>query len=265
MPDFWAHRICASLTLSKLAGSETAEIIKRNQGSYRLGSQGADLLYFRPVQLLLGSRGVVYLAKSLHQQPVARLAMLSLSYLMDCGSGRQFESIFAYTCGFLCHHAVDQQVHPLIEQHTSSVLRHHKIELDLDAYLARELKRSPALTIRPWAGMYISEFTGLSEWYNHMFNGLYDRTLKVSAYRKAYKTMRRASGFINKPKRLQKPRYNEKSALGEPELHLLMERAIEGSGDAARLIEQLYARLAPQTCEIPLQFPLMSESTVLLM
>ena len=243
MPDFWAHRICANITLAKLNGSEAAEIIKRNQGSYRLGSQGADLLYFRPIQLLFGHRGVVYLAKRLHQQPVERLAWLSTCFLMGCEGSRQFESIFAYTCGFLCHHAVDQQVHPLIERHTSSVFRHRRIELDFDAYLANELNIKPALTLRPWAGMYIGEFTGLSQWYNHMFNGLYDRTLKVSAYRKAYKTMRRASGFINKPKRLQTLRHTENAVLTELQLHCLKDRALAGAGDAANLIEQLYAQL----------------------
>ena len=242
MPDFWAHRICASLTLEQLHGSEAAEILSRNLGSYRLGSQGADLLYFRPVQLLMGRRGIVYLAKLLLQVPVDQLATMTLWYLQTC-KGRQFESLFAYTCGFLCHHAVDQQVHPLIEGLTSSTLRHRRIELDLDAFMARELDRGPDPGLRPWAGMYVSELGSLTQWYNSLFSELYDRTVKQSACKKAYKTMRRAASFIHKPRRLAKPRHNEKAVLTEQELRELTERAVAGAAHGAVLARRLYLQL----------------------
>lgn len=252
MPDFWAHRICASLTLEQLRGSEAAEIIQRNQGSYRLGSQGADLLYFRPIQYCMGRRGVVYLAKLLHTVPVEQLASMSLWFLQTC-KGRQFESLFAYTCGFLCHHAVDQQVHSMIADLTDSTLRHRRIELDLDAFMARELDRSPDLKLRPWAGMYVSELGSLTQWYNNLFQELYDRTVNQNACNKAYKMMRRASRFIHKPRRLVKPRHTERAVLTEQELHEMTRLARDGAAHGAELARWLYAQLENTSAMLPRQ------------
>jgi hypothetical protein len=89
LPNFWAHRICADITLRRLEGSPAAEIIKRNTASYRLGSQGADMMYFRPMQLLRGRQGVVYHAKLLHAQPVEKLAAMSKKYLEGTSGKRQ--------------------------------------------------------------------------------------------------------------------------------------------------------------------------------
>lgn len=257
MPDFWAHRICASLTLDQLRGTTAAQIIQRNQGSYRLGSQGADLLYFRPIQLCMGRRGIVHLAKLLHKVPVEQLASMSLWFLQKCDED-QFESLFAYTCGFLCHHAVDQQVHPMIAELTDSTLRHRRIELDLDAFMARKLDRGPDIKLRPWAGMYVSELGALTEWYNNLFHELYDRTVKLNACDKAYKMMRRASGLIHKPRRLVKTRHNERAVLTEGELLEMTQRAMAGAAHGAQLVRWLQLQLdnaptaQPQTAPLRL-------------
>jgi hypothetical protein len=244
LPNFWAHRICADITLRRLEGSPAAELIKRNEASYRLGSQGADMMYFRPTQLLRGKRGVVYHAKLLHAQPIEKLAAMSRKYLAGPAGQRQFSSTFSYICGFLCHHAVDQKVHPMIEARVVSVLKHRRIELDFDAFLSNELHVKHDEGNAHWTGMgEFAEFAGLSQWYNYMFHGLCSRNFSMRSYIKDYKALRRASVFLDKPRRLQKAKHTERAVLTRQELNSMLSAALQGCWNAADLINRLYCDL----------------------
>lgn len=243
MPNFWTHRICADITLERLEGSAAADLIQKNIMSYRLGSQGADLMYFRPTQFLRGRSGVVYHAKMLHGQPVEKLAAISFRYLAGAAGKRQFESIFAYACGFLSHHAVDQKVHPFIESKAVSFLRHRRIELDLDAHMSRELDIRPGSNPR-WngAGDFIG-FADLAQWYNFMFHGLYNIRFSMRSYIKDYNAMRRISVFLDRPGKLEKRKEADRPALPEKELQAMLGAAILGAYHAAEMIEKLYEKL----------------------
>ncbi len=247
MPNFFAHRVFADITLRRLEGSPAAELIKHNAASYRLGSQGADMMYFRPMQLLRGKRGAVYHAKLLHEQPVEKLAAMSRRYLIGEVGKRQFASTFAYVCGFLCHHAVDQKVHPHIQARTESLMRHRRIELDFDAFMSRELGIRPDRSNAHWAGMgeFIG-FAGLAQWYNFMFHGLCNKRFTMRSYVKDYKALRRASRFLNRPRRLDKEKHLDRPILSAKELRAMLGSALLGCWSAADMINGLYAELAAQ-------------------
>lgn len=244
MPNFWAHRICAGLTLEQLEGSPAADIIKRNAVSYRLGSQGADLMYYRPTQLLRGHKGVVYHAKMLHSQPVEKLAAMSRKYLAGTAGRRQFDGTFAYVCGFLCHHAVDQKVHPFIDTKAASLLKHRRIELDFDAYISNSLAVKPGRERQYWAGMAdLIGFAGLAQWYNYMFHHLYSRKFDLKSYVRDYRAMRRASVFLNRSRRLEKLKHTDRPVLSEREMHAMLDAAMKGASEAAGMIDRLYREL----------------------
>jgi hypothetical protein len=243
LPSFWAHRICADITLERLEGSAAASLIKKDIASYRLGSQGADLMYFRPTQFIRGRSGVVYHAKMLHGQSVEKLATMSGKYLAGATGTRQFDSIFAYACGFLSHHAVDQKVHPFIETMAVSALRHRRIELDLDAHMSRELDIKPFSNPR-WsgAGDFIG-FADLAQWYNFMFHGLFNIRFSMRSYMKDYNAMRRVSVFMDRPGKLEKLQYADRPVLPERELNSMLRAAMLGANQAAEMIEKLYEKL----------------------
>lgn len=244
MPNFWAHRICADITLRRLEGSPAAELIRRNEASYRLGSQGADILYFRPTQLIRGKSGSVYHAKLLHAQPVEKLAGMSRKYLAGAPRDGRYESMFAYICGFLCHHAVDKRVHSLIEARDVGALRHRRIELDFDAFMTKELHIRHDKGNSHWTGMgEFMEFAGLAQWYNYMFHGLCSRKFSVKSYIKDYRALRRASVFLDRPARLTKPKHVERPVLTGQELRTMLSAALQGCWNAADLIDRLYCEL----------------------
>ncbi len=243
MPEFWAHSICANVTLQQLEQSPVADIINRHTDSFLLGSQGSDLLYFRPLHLLRGRKGIVYLATRLHRQPLERIAASALRMLDGIANEQQFEIAFAYVCGFITHHAVDQRVHPLINGHTNRMLRHRRIELDFDTYLARQLDQMPAGR-RAWSKIDgFDDFQVLHQWYNRLLTGLRKKPLKVSAFKRAYKNMKRASYLLNRPARLGRPRHAVHPLLAEEELQTMLEQALLGSADAACIIEELHCKL----------------------
>lgn len=258
MPEFWAHSICANVTLQQLEQSPAAEMINRNTDSFILGSQGSDLLYFRPLHLLRGRKGIVYLATRLHRQPLENIAANALKMLGGIARGAQYERAFAYVCGFITHHAVDQKVHPLIERHTERMIRHRRIELDFDTYLAQELGYVP--DEHAWTQIDgFDDFTVLNEWYNRLLSGLRKKPLKASSIKKAYKNMKRASYLLNRPARLESARHADHPWLGEEDLQEMLAHALQGSTDAARIIDGLYLRLQkepqPQPAPAPKALP----------
>jgi len=251
--------ICANVTLQQLGDNSPADIIKRNAGSYYLGSQGADLLYFRPLQLLRGKRSEIRLASKLHHQPVEKLALMGFKFLLATSTRQQFESTFAYVCGFVTHHAVDQRVHPMILGHTDSLLKHRRIELDFDTYVARKLDRMP--TEKAWTGIDgFERFGDLSKWYNQMLYGLYRKELKVTAFKKAYKTMRRAASILNRPHRLEKSKYMNRALLSDSELNAMLMASLQGASDAAAMINRIFSQMqmppAMPQFTVPLPVPL---------
>lgn len=244
MPNYWAHRICADRMLRSLEGNFAAAVIRRNAASYRLGALGADLLYFRPTQFLRGQKGAVYHAKMLHSQPVEKLAGLSREYLERC-SGRRLESVFSYVCGFLNHHAVDESVHARIETLTDNPLRHRRIELDLDAYLTRELAGTIS-GLHPWSDItgYV-DFAGVALWYNHLFWSLYAKKFSLGSYILDYRAARRASGLLDRPRRLTRPRHIERPLLAQGKMAAMASVAAAGVRRAEGLVRDLAGELDP--------------------
>jgi hypothetical protein len=244
LPNFMAHRICAGITLQRLEGSPAAEIIRRHPASYILGSQGADILYYRLTQLLRGRRGMVYHARMLHGQPIAKLAAMGGQYLEKAAGKRQFEDAFSYVCGFLCHHAVDQQVHSLIDTKQVGLLRHRHIELDLDAFMSRYLGIEPDK--RP-AGRRsakgIAGFASLVQWYNFVFSGLFSRQFSRRAYARGYRAMRRASLFLDRPGLVEKRKTIDKPMLPMRESRALLAAALHGAWSAADIIGKMCCAL----------------------
>ncbi len=244
MPNFWAHRLCAGLTLEQLEGTMLADLIRNNSESFHLGSQGADMMYFRPLQFLKGRKGVTYHAKMLHSQPVELLAEMGRQYFASPVGQRQIGSTFAYVCGFLCHHAVDQMVHPFIESHTSSLLKHRRIELDFDAYLSNALGLCPDKANHHWMGISgFMGFAGLAQYYNFMFHKLFEKKFKPRSYIKDFKAMKRVSGLLDKPRRLEKPKHTDRPYLTDRDLRLMMAAALQGAEQAGVMIRALYQEL----------------------
>ena len=244
MPNFLAHRICADITLQRLEGSPAAEIIGRHPASYLLGSQGADILYFRLTQLLRGRRGMVYHARMLHGQPIGKLAALGGEYLERSAGKRQFEDAFAYVCGFLCHHAVDENVHSLIGEKQVGLLRHRRIELDLDAFMSRHLCIEPGK--RPSGRSSANGAAGLggmAQWYNFIFSGLFSRKFSRKAYARDYRAMRRASLFLDRPGRIGKRKFIDRPMLPMCELRAMLAAALKGAWSAADIIDRMFLAL----------------------
>ncbi len=241
MPNIWAHRICADITLRRLGSSPAADLIKKNIASYRLGCQGADIMYFRLTQLMRGKNGVVYYAKLLHAQPIEKLVNISRRYLEDACSDKQFAGMFSYICGFLCHHSVDQKVHNLIYARDASLLEHRRIELDFDAFMTRELDIKHDKSNTSWAGMgEFTEFAGLAQWYNYIFHDLCNKKFSMRSYIKDYNALRLASVFLDRPFKLK---HAEKTLLSLQELRTMMSFTLRSCLNVANTINRMYYEL----------------------
>jgi hypothetical protein len=138
-------------------------------------------------------------------------------------------------------------VHPYIEAHAASLLRHRRIELDFDAFMSKELDIRPGRSSTHWAGMgeFIG-FAGLAQWYNFMFHGLCNKRFTQRSYVKDYKALRRASRFLNRPRRLDKEKHIDRPVLSVKELRAMLGSALQGCWNAAEMINRLYAELGMQ-------------------
>lgn len=249
MPNIWAHRICAGITLRRLGGSPAAELIRQNIASFRLGCQGADLMYFCPSQIVRGKKGMVYYANRLHAQPIETLMSIGRRYLKDACGDKQFAVMFSYICGFLCHHYVDQSIHKLIYARKANFLEHRRIELDLDAFLTRELNITHDKSNACWAGMgEFTEFAALAQWYNYILHDLYNKKFSTRSYVKDYKALRRVSIFLDRP---FKRKHAEKTLLPPQELRAMMNITLRSCFNVANTINMMYYELGREAAAMP--------------
>lgn len=106
MPDLISHSLFADGALKSVnfTGREECEQFPR---LYRLGAQGADLLYY--ADCVVSKKGLYQLADRFHEEATLSLP---LKLLKDDGALTAMER--AYLFGFLSHYCLDEAAHPLV-------------------------------------------------------------------------------------------------------------------------------------------------------
>mgnify|MGYP000012339301 FL=1 len=150
MADFVSHHLFGEQALAVFP-APVQELAKKHPVSFRWGCQGPDPLFYR--KILLGSP-LHKLGNRMHSEQTDEL-FAAFAQAVHCLTGTAQEIAAAYFYGFLCHYALDSEIHPYVycrqEQIRSADAKlsasavHCQIESDID-YLLYERVRGAAVT-----------------------------------------------------------------------------------------------------------------------
>jgi hypothetical protein len=141
MPAVTTHIECAkdiydSLPLGK-------QIVINNKNMFFLGAQGPDLFYF--YKLGVPSR-LNQIGNYLHNNQIYNVIKYMDEYVKRSGN----YNLLNYYYGYLCHYALDSEVHPLVFQRSRygnlgdepELVIHYRIEAFIDKYMLNKKNRT---------------------------------------------------------------------------------------------------------------------------
>ncbi len=107
MADIVTH---ATFALDVALVLKDESLLNSNRMIYFLGSQGPDVFYFYNLLGFYQNTTYKKFGNYMHNNKASEFLSESVKYLKD----NYNDSLYSYLCGFICHHALDRNVHPYV-------------------------------------------------------------------------------------------------------------------------------------------------------
>lgn len=155
MADFVTHTLFGERVITEMPAL-AQRIFHSHPASFYWGLQGPDLLFFR--KALFGSGPLHKYASMMHNEKNTELFSCMIQYI-DALDDTDKEIALSYFFGFLCHYALDSEIHPYVycrqyelkkkNPSVSGSAFHCQIETDIDSALYPKLKKEPITSFSP--------------------------------------------------------------------------------------------------------------------
>ncbi|HJB25263.1 MAG TPA: zinc dependent phospholipase C family protein [Firmicutes bacterium] len=185
MADFVTHTLFGERVVSDLP-AVAQRVFHLHPAAFYWGLQGPDLLFFR--KALFGSGPLYKYASMMHGEKNTELFTCMLQYI-DALDGQEKQTALSYFYGFLCHYALDSEIHPyvycrqyeLAEKYpaVSGSALHCQIETDIDSVLYTRLKKEPITSFSPEKLYAIpkEECDIVAKIYTHVLKNVYGQSV----------------------------------------------------------------------------------------
>lgn len=203
MADFVSHHLFGEQVHSVFPAT-VQELVRRHPVSFRWGCQGPDPLFYR--KILFGSP-LHKLGNRMHSEKTDEL-FAALARGVHCLTGTAQETAAAYFYGFLCHYALDSQIHPYVycrqEQIRSADAKlsasavHCQIESDIDYLVYERAYHAPVTEFKP-EGFYrlpAEEKAVLAVLLHAVLENVYGEDVPVRDLRRAFDEMLSWESFL---------------------------------------------------------------------
>lgn len=161
MADFLTHDLFGMM-VEREAPAAVREAAERCPEAFRWGFQGPDILFFR--QLWNGGGPFHRLGNRMHSEWTDRLFAAMTEHIRR-QTGEKREVLLAYFYGFLCHYALDSEIHPYVyalqrkgmerNPHVSGGVIHCQIETDIDIALYDRWEGRDIAEYHPYDGHHL--------------------------------------------------------------------------------------------------------------
>lgn len=203
MADFVSHHLFGEQVHSVFPAT-VQELVRKHPVSFRWGCQGPDPLFYR--KILFGSP-LHKLGNRMHSEKTDEL-FTALARGVHCLTGAAQEAAAAYFYGFLCHYALDSQIHPYVycrqEQICSADAKlsasavHCQIESDIDYLVYERAYHAPVTEFKP-EGFYrlpVEEKAVLAVLLHAVLENVYGEDVPVRDLRRAFDEMLSWESFL---------------------------------------------------------------------
>ena len=208
MADFVSHHLFGEQALAVFP-APVQQLVESYPVSFRWGCQGPDPLFYR--KILLGSP-LHKLGNRMHSEKTDELFAALARGVHDLTDESQHIAA-AYFYGFVCHYALDSEVHPYVycrqEQIRSADTRlnasavHCQIESDIDCLLYEKAYQAPVTAFDP-AAFYIlspAEHAVLAVLLHAVLQSVYGVDVPVRDLRRSFDEMLQWQKFFYADKR----------------------------------------------------------------
>lgn len=203
MADFVSHHLFGEQVQSVFPAL-VQELVRKHPVSFRWGCQGPDPLFYR--KILFGSP-LHKLGNRMHSEKTDEL-FTALARGVHCLTGAAQETAAAYFYGFVCHYALDSQIHPYVycrqEQIRSADAKlsasavHCQIESDIDYLVYERAYHAPVTEFEP-EGFYqlpAEEKAVLAVLLHAVLENVYGEDVPVRDLRRAFDEMLSWESFL---------------------------------------------------------------------
>ena len=203
MADFVSHHLFGEQVHSVFPAT-VQELVRKHPVSFRWGCQGPDPLFYR--KILFGSP-LHKLGNRMHSEKADEL-FTALARGVHCLTGAAQEAAAAYFYGFLCHYALDSQIHPYVycrqqqicsaDAKLSASAVHCQIESDIDYLVYERAYHAPVTEFKP-EGFYrlpAEEKAVLAVLLHAVLENVYGEDVPVRDLRRAFDEMLSWESFL---------------------------------------------------------------------
>lgn len=203
MADFVTHHLFGEQTLTVFPVPAQLAAARRPV-CFRWGLQGPDPLFYR--KIALGSP-LHALGNQMHSEKTDHL-FFAMARAVNRLTGDEREMAEAYFYGFLCHYALDSQIHPYVycrqeeartgsrAPNASSV--HCQIESDIDYALYEQVYSAPVTDFDPdeYYRLADDELAVLAVLLQYVLSAVYGRRVETAELRGAFREMLAWENFL---------------------------------------------------------------------
>ena len=120
MPSMLTHCLCGDIAVNRTGNEHLMKAVREYPGAFHCGCQGPDLFAFYHVVSFSKDpliRTVHSYSSIMHNEKINSF----LEKLCEKAGQYRNDAVTAYASGFLCHHALDSNAHPLVYYRTDSL------------------------------------------------------------------------------------------------------------------------------------------------
>lgn len=234
MPDILTHLLLAEKVHEYLHGQgeagdsiaqAAAAAISSRPDLFRFGSQGPDIFFYHNFWPWRRKKSLSKLGNRLHVEKTGTFFIESFNYLKtkkeEAGKGKtkdnDFQAIFAYLCGCICHFVLDRNAHPYIyrlagftfehgDEKGHNSYRHQKLEAAIDCLLWKKNRYKEAYLEPVHLSLKLSQDfpASMDKYYRQIIYTLYGLELAENSLSKACRDMNLGARLIYDPNNVKK-------------------------------------------------------------
>lgn len=207
MADIITHTTFALDVVKTINNLKLVENIYKNKDLYFLGAQGPDVFFFHSLLPFNKRSSYKRFGNIMHETKTKAFLFESFNYLKS----NYDEKLLSYLLGFLCHHALDRNVHPYI-YHVSGFGKkkyrgnHLRIERAIDSYFITKYwdeEKPHRFKIHRLFNFEIDKKVFIP-FYNYILLKVYNKNNGGKAFIKSFNNYKRYVKFIYDPMGVKK-------------------------------------------------------------
>lgn len=213
MPDIITHILFGCDMVDNLKKNRWKGIIQSNKNLFLLGCQGPDIFLYNDFLPWIKNKRGPKIGELMHSNQTGDFFVKGVKYIKDnLKDSEDFEMLFVYLAGFMCHFALDRNAHPFVFHFTGEYDKdrnethkykgfHKRLEQAIDVILLSEKKNIKAYkyTVHKKIDVGTSLPKVIIDFYDYIFRELFNFEINSDVANDSYKDIKKVFRVLYDP------------------------------------------------------------------